>query len=651
MDECIVHCLKLLLENDNITRVLEKYLEYICLNTSSDFGLIGEKIKTDDNKTLHRYYGIYGMDDQCQHMETYKIKGYLDDDNHKTFDAIDKTVAYNDVLRQKGTLFPDWHPCCDKLIVSPLTNSKGKDFGIIVIASKENQYTEEKIKKIDDLRDMNSLLFELSLDRLYLLRSKNSFLANLSHEIRTPLSGITCMTKVILKKEIPEQIKQYFKIINTCCTQLTNLTNDILDYTAVSTGQIKLENSSFSLKILIEELIKIVHPRLSKNVTIEYSISPEVPKTILGDRMRIFQILMNIVDNSIKFTDTGKISISCSLNGNNTDRMDLKFCISDTGSGISKNRLVHIFDTVNHFNPHYLSSQCGVGLGLNIVKNLVKLHKGKIKIESEYGKWTKVTFNIILNKKNSYNLQNIVKSNQVLLLSKNDDIIDKVTEIFIESKIDIVNAFTLKSAMRYIVSDDHDVKVILMDNSFDPHQLNFITCIEINEAINLETLFNELKEVLGKEEKSPVKRERVVEPLNYKVLVAEDDTNNREVIKMMLENSGYSLENMKFVLDGAELYTELITNATSYDIVLVDLKMPVMNGIDAIKKFEKFCKNNPDSDISKYRKKMLIGALTASVSNDTERECYAVGMTCYLRKPVKPESIAELSVILKTIRS
>jgi signal transduction histidine kinase len=617
----IVKCLKSLLNNRPINVVLELFLKEICKVTNSEYGLIGHKIHSGDD-IFFRYYGVYGMDEGYDFYKLFLEQGYIDDRAHNMYvDLDDGRPKYINGLRsRRAKKYPPGHPDIDKAIFIPLSDINKKIIGVLSLAG-DNDYTDEFLEKNEYLVELCSVFLQIILERTALVRSRDNFLANISHELRTPLSGIMCVNSIIMGMDLPSNLRHHMDIIEACCSQLLDLTNDILDYTYIRSGQMHLKSEEVCIDDIIATLDGLVRDKVPPGVELTFTISPDVPRRLIGDRTRIVQILMNIIDNSCKFTKKGYIRTT--IDHKTVGSLNiLKFVIEDTGCGIESTRMDHIFDMVNNFNPSYLSSQCGVGLGLPIAKHMVELYKGVIKMSSTIDVGTTVEFTINLEGVDGLEeLKAELKSADVILY-----IIDNVTrdEIFdfllgIGSRPHI--AHDVSSLNKYLKMNgtSFNFKMVLTDEK----HLDVTHTMPVVNISNkgLGSKYNLIKSMgqktirLDPTELSFLKKTRST----YNILIAEDDPQNMEVFILLLETLGYKKERITRVTNGAELYVSLIDEKANFDIAFIDLKMPVMDGITAINQFNKYIHANPQTVAAHRRKYMIILAVTASISMQTRQ--------------------------------
>ncbi len=363
------------------------------------------------------------------------------------------------------------------------------------------------------------------------LKAKQQFLSNMSHEIRTPMNAIIGFTNVILKTKLESDQKDYINAIKTSGDALVVLINDILDLAKVDAGKMIFDQLPFDLSVSIATMLQLFESKIKeKNLVFRELVDDRIPKILIGDALRLRQIILNLLSNAVKFTGIGSIELCVSIHSENENNIELEFKVSDTGIGIPNDRIEHIFNDFEQVSKEVTNSYGGTGLGLAIVKRLVELQGGKINVSSELGVGT--VFSFILN--------------------------------FEKSKVSI------------------DQKIKSVDQLF----------------------------VNPKAEK-------------IKVLVVEDGELNQLLIKIILEDFGFKLDiasNGKIAIEKLEV--------KKYDLVLMDLQMPVMNGFDATKYIREVLNSN-----------IPIIALTADVTSFDLEKCRLVGMNDYVSKPIDEKTL------------
>jgi PAS domain S-box-containing protein len=354
-------------------------------------------------------------------------------------------------------------------------------------------------------------------------QSKQQFLSNMSHEIRTPMNAIIGFTKVILKTELSTKQKEYLTAIKISGDALIILINDILDLAKVDAGKMTFMQTPFKLELFVSAVLNLLETKIQENnLELIRKFDPKIPKILLGDSVRLNQIILNLVSNAVKFTKNGKVTVSANLLKEDTNQVTIEFIIKDTGIGIPENKIQHIFENFQQASHNTSSLYGGTGLGLAIVKQLVEQQGGDISVKSKINEGSTFSFRLSFQKTNA-------------------------------------------------VTPDE------------------IEHIEINKEI-----------------------------ANIKILVVEDVALNQLLMKTILTNFGFTHD---IAANGKIALEKLKKNA--YDIILMDLQMPEMNGFEATH----YIRNTMNSNVP-------IIALTADVTTVDLGKCKAVGMDDYVAKPI-----------------
>ena len=416
---------------------------------------------------------------------------------------------------------------------SVYTDSKGKVLGVVVVARDitEQKRIEKELIEAKVFAELATLLAEEAKIKAEksmrtaenAVKAKQQFLSNMSHEIRTPMNAIIGFTKVILKTELSAKQREYLTAIKMSGDSLIVLINDILDLAKVDAGKMIFEQVPFKLALSISAMLHLFEPKIEeKNLKLIKEYDHRIPDVLIGDPVRLHQIILNLVSNAVKFTNEGAITVTVKLLNEDDEKVQIEFSVEDTGIGIPENKIGRIFENFQQASSGTSRLYGGTGLGLAIVKQLVEPQGGNIKVTS---------------------------------------------------KIDVGSTFSFT--------------------------LTFLKTNAVPEIENeIEGFDTDIKDI--------------------KVLVVEDITLNQLLMKTLLDEFGFDRDiasNGKIAIEKLQI--------KSYDVILMDLQMPEMNGFEATEYIRHI-----------MHSKIPIIALTADVTTVDLAKCKEVGMNDYIAKPV-----------------
>jgi len=519
---------------------------------------------------------------------------------------------------------------------------------------------------------------------------KSSFLARMSHEIRTPLNAITGMTYLTEKTEVTETQKLYLDKIKQATQTMLGIINDILDFSKIEAGKLEIENISFNLDKVIQQVISIVSFRVEEQkIGFELKKDSRLPTYYYGDPKRIEQVLINLLTNAAKFTNEGEVTLDVRLEEKKDDIYIIKFTIKDTGIGMSQEQVAKLFEPFAQGDSSINRRFGGTGLGLSIVKNLVDLLGGEIHVESVLDKGTKFTVLLGLEIDRIKEIEEKQKIStvyfqkiKVLVIEKNRTSLQLINEYLDsfgmkaafasseEAAIHLLETSNLSNEKSYdLLIVDYDTpkeggikfvqkimsdplvlikpKVIMIMPIFKEALLDEIERSDIEfsliKPIIPSILYNgilELFKVEGLESKTPKFITKTIDQTSqvngYHVLVVEDNKTNQFIAKSILEQSGFQVVLANNGQEGLNYYRE---RKNEIDLILMDLHMPVLNGYEASIYIREF-----DPDVP-------IVAMTADAISGVEEDCKNVGIDQYISKPFDPEKLVEtLLDILKNMK-
>ncbi|HEY8099862.1 MAG TPA: 7TM diverse intracellular signaling domain-containing protein [Burkholderiaceae bacterium] len=499
---------------------------------------------------------------------------------------------------------------------------------------------------------------------------KSAFLANMSHEIRTPMNAVIGMAYLALRTELNKKQRDYVEKIHRAANSLLGLINDILDFSKIEAGKLDIEKIDFSLNEVLNNVMTVTSQRANeKGLQFVMDVSPAVPDSLVGDPLRIGQVLINLVSNAIKFTATGKILLRCQASSMQSDSVELRFEVRDTGIGMTPEQMKKLFHAFTQADDSTTRKYGGTGLGLTISKHLVEMMGGYIAVESEYGKGSTFRFTIRFNI-GAKDDTPIISAAQTLsdcrILVVDDDL--AAQEILAAALREIglqVNTVTSAAeALSAIFAAEltHRYNLILVDvempdmNGWELSEKIAGAGLASVPKVVLVTAF-ERDDVLKRAQTAPVsgilfkpidpsylqdmitnllikddqhvaiKNEQLPIPRfdGCKVLLAEDNEINQQIALEMLNLAGIQAD----IVDNGVLAVNTIFSAepTTYDLVLMDLQMPELSGHDATQQIR----------MDLRFASLPIVAMTAHATSDERDACLRSGMQDHIAKPINPD--------------
>ena len=515
-------------------------------------------------------------------------------------------------------------------------------------------------------------------------KAKSDFLANMSHEIRTPINGIIGMSEIALSSNLDVNQNKICKTILAESNNLLNIINDILDFSKIEAGKIELEEIPFNLGSLIDEVTQNFAIATSlKGLELNSFLSFNIPNQLIGDPVRLKQILVNLIGNALKFTPEGDIYIKGELITDLGEMVKIRFMVKDTGIGIPKDKQEHIFDDFTQADTSTTREYGGTGLGTTISKRFVELMGGEIGVSGEEGKgstfWFTVVFRKQVEEKSNTTIQEAdLKGLKTMVVDDNQNtlfILAKYLRLWGSCPVEVSSGEQALAALQMAASSEEPVNLLLLSlrilemDGFELLRkinenkiLREIPIILLTAPGNIEAedkcrelgvecyttkpirqkdLRNAIEVALGlaKEDNRPAapvltnhditgKTHREIE-----ILLAEDYPTNQQVALRHLQSAGYKVD---LVENGQEAVNAF--QRKDYDLILMDLQMPIMDGYEAtckIRELEVSLKRGSDSEISAERKKVSIVAMTAHAIKGLKEKCLEAGMDDFITKPLR----------------
>ena len=501
--------------------------------------------------------------------------------------------------------------------------------------------------------------------------AKTAFLSNMSHEIRTPMNAIIGLDSLALQDDnISEKTRNYLEKINGSAHHLMMLINDILDMSRIESGRLNLRTEEFSFRGMLEQINSIVMSQCAeKGLRYECRLIGELSDYYIGDDLKLKQVLINILSNAIKFTEApGKVTFTVERTAMFEDKSTLKFVIKDTGIGISEEFIPKIFDPFTQENSEKKNKYGSTGLGMAITKNIVELMNGSITVESEKGFGSE--FTVVVTLKNSDHKGMIAGSikpeDMHVLVVDDDNIAAEHARLVLEDicvTTDICNSG--KDALRKlrVQSVKHDpYNLVLLDrkvrgkdgleiakkirSSYDKETTVIImTAFNIDDIMeeavkcgvdsfllkptNSADVMSEFERVARKNNLSVVNNSVVVDLKGKRILMAEDVFINAEIMKQLMLKKEALIDHAENGKTAVEMFEK--SEPGHYDAILMDIRMPEMDGLEATKKIRAL--DRPDAQ------KVPIVALTANAFDEDVQRSLQAGMNAHLSKPIEPQHL------------
>ena len=576
--------------------------------------------------------------------------------------------------RKDGSLFHE------EMTVAPVLNAKGEivNFAAVKQDITDRKRAEEQIRSFAaELQEKNAELDEALATAEEASIAKGQFLANMSHEIRTPINGVIGMTELLLDTELNQDQYACATTVLISAESLLSIINDILDFSKIESGKLEFENIDFNLRTLLEEVLEVLAVNATKmGLELILDMPDSVPQWLRGDPGRLRQILNNLANNALKFTESGEVCICVESQRIVDSSVTLRFRVSDTGIGISKDQIASLFRAFSQADASTTRKFGGTGLGLTISKQLTNLMGGEIGVDSIEGHGSTFWFTLALEMgvpaDDEFDLEpNEMRGRQILILDSNatsrkvlcgqleswgcqcheaedtEGIVERLERIagsgmecdsvFISEELlgreRESSDLTIQTVLGHL-----DVPLIILTRTGRQSQTEETTgAIHLGKPVKQSALYNCLLDVFSlhiprakeraastqKGETTRVEGERTVH-----VLVVDDNAVNRKVAVRLLEKLGYSADAVE---DGKEVLNALQQN--TYDLVLMDCQMPEMDGYQATAAVR-----NEEGQ----NEHILIIAMTAHAMKGDREKCLDAGMDDYLTKPIRTGDLEKM---------
>ncbi|MFK5948288.1 MAG: response regulator [Methylococcales bacterium] len=514
---------------------------------------------------------------------------------------------------------------------------------------------------------------------------KSEFLANMSHEIRTPLNAVTGISYLLKQTQLTERQSEYIETIHRSMTHVTGIINDLLDFSKIESGKLELESAPFDLDTVMDSVTDFVMQEAErKGIELLYKVPIELPRLLVGDSKRLSQILINLTGNAVKFCKQGEVLINISVKHIQAETVELVFSIKDTGIGMDESQIESLFEAFKQADSSTTRLYGGTGLGLTICKHLIEAMQGKITVQSQLGVGSEFSFTIelglqIQDKYKSFSIPADLRKLNVLIVDDNRTS-GKVLAAILEElsfNYSMVNSGLEAITLLEKQANHKHFDLILLDwmmpemNGIETatiitHQLKLsnspliimVSAYEkakvmaladkaglngfLHKPVNASLLYDCIMEIMG--EKLPKTHWRTsinelirpvkIDAAGKRILIVDDQPVNRHITTEILIRNGFTVESV----ENGKLAVELIKqNLSTFDAVLMDIQMPIMDGYEATRLIRKIL--NKDQ--------LPIIAMTAHALDIERQKCRSAGMNSHISKPVDVAiMLAELSQYL-----